>query len=333
MIAPVPAEWSPHRAMWVGFPSHADLWEDDLAPAQAEVAALARALAGPGKERVRLMVSGDEAEDAARLLVDGAAVEVVRGQFGDIWLRDTGPIFVDRDGAFAAECFRFNGWGGKYVLEGDASVAEQIAAASGAPFKPEPFVLEGGAIDNDGLGTVMTTRQCLLNPNRNAGWTEIEAEAALASCLGARAVLWLGDGLRNDHTDGHIDNLARFVAPGVVACPVAWGQADPNAAVYDEAARLLAGMRNARGAALTVVRIASPGLIEGKDGRPAPASHMNFIIANGAVIAPVYEGRASSLALDTLQSLFPERAVIGLPSTALLSGGGSFHCITREEPE
>ena len=319
--------------MWLGFPSHADLWEDDLDPARAEVAELARALAGPGKERVRLMVCGDAAEAAARTLVDGAAVEIVRGAFGDVWLRDTGPIFVECDGGFAAASFRFNGWGGKYVLEGDEGVAEQIAAAAGAPLTPEPFVLEGGAIDNDGLGTVLTTRQCLLNPNRNRGWTEIEAEAALARCLGARAVLWLGDGLMNDHTDGHIDNLARFVAPGVVACPVGWGRSDPNAAVYDEAARLLAGMRNARGGALTVVRIASPGLIEGKDGRPAPASHMNFVIANGAVISPVYEGRASSVALDTLQSLFPERAVIGLPSNALLSGGGSFHCITREEPE
>jgi agmatine deiminase len=333
MIAPVAAEWSPHRAMWLGFPSHAELWEDDLGPAQAEVAALARALAGPGKERVRVMVCGDAAETAARALVDGAAVEIVRGAFGDIWLRDTGPIFVERDGALAAACFRFNGWGGKYVLEGDEQVAEQIAAAAGVPLGPEPYVLEGGAIENDGLGTVLTTRQCLLNPNRNPGWTEIEAEAALTTCLGARAVLWLGQGLLNDHTDGHVDNLARFVAPGVVACPVAWGRADPNAAVYDEAARLLAGMRNARGGALTVVRVASPGLIEGKDANPAPASHMNFVIANGAVIAPVYEGRASSFALDTLQSLFPERAVIGLPSTALLSGGGSFHCITREEPE
>ncbi len=333
MIAPVAAEWSPHRAMWLGFPSHADLWKDELGPAQAEVAALARALAGPGKERVRLMVCGDAAEAAARTLVEGAAVEIVRGAFGDIWLRDTGPIFVDCDGCFAAACFRFNGWGGKYVLEGDEQVAEQIAAAAGAPLNPEPFVLEGGAIDNDGLGTVLTTRQCLLNPNRNPGWTEVEAEAALARCLGARTVLWLGDGLTNDHTDGHVDNLARFVAPGVVACQVAWGPSDPNAAVYDETARLLAGMRNARGAALTVVRIASPGLIEGKGGKPAPASHMNFVIANGAVIGPVYEGRASSLALDTLQSLFPERAVIGLPSNALLSGGGSFHCITREEPE
>jgi len=333
MIAPVPAEWSPHRAMWLGFPSHANLWEDDLEPAQQEVAAVAKALAGPGEERVRLLVCGDAAESAARALLDGEPVEIVRGRFGDVWLRDTGPIFVERDGAFAAEGFRFNGWGGKYVLEGDEGVAEHIAAAAGAPLTSEPFVLEGGAIDHDGLGTVLTTRQCLLNPNRNPGWTEIEAEAAMANSLGARAVLWLSEGIQNDHTDGHVDNLARFVAPGVVACPVAWGASDPNAEIYDEAARLLSGMRNARGGALTVVRVASPGFIEGDGGAPEPASHMNFIIANGAVIAPVYETRASAFALDTLQSLFPERAVIGLSSRALLTGGGSFHCISKEEPE
>ena len=333
MIAPVPAEWSPHRAMWLGFPSHAELWEENLVAAQAETAALARALAGPGKERVRLMVRGDAAEAAARaLLEDVAGIEIVRGLFGDVWLRDTGPIFLDRDGLFTAQAFRFNGWGGKYLLDGDELVAEQIAAAAGAPLITAPCVIEGGALDHDGFGTVLTTRQCLLNPNRNADWSEAEAEAALTANLGARAVLWLGDGLANDHTDGHVDNLARFVAPGVVACPVAWGQSDPNAEVYDDAASRLATMRGARGSALTVARIASPGRIEDEDGTVLPASHMNFIIANGAVIAPVYETRAAAFALDTLQSLFPERTVIGLPSRALLSGGGSFHCISREEP-
>ena len=333
MIAPVPAEWSPHRAMWLGFPSHAELWEENLGAAQAETAALARALAGPGKERVRLMMRGDAAEAAARaLLEDVAGIEIVRGLFGDVWLRDTGPIFLERDGLFTAQAFRFNGWGGKYLLDGDELVAEQIAAAAGAPLYTAPCVIEGGALDHDGFGTVLTTRQCLLNPNRNQGWGEAEAEAALTADLGARTVLWLGDGLANDHTDGHVDNLARFVAPGVVACPVAWGSNDPNAEVYDDAARRLAGMRGARGSALTVARIASPGRIEDEDGAVLPASHMNFIIANGAVVAPVYESRAAAFALDTLQSLFPERTVVGLPSRALLTGGGSFHCISREEP-
>jgi agmatine deiminase len=328
-----PAEWDEHSAMWVGFPSHGELWEDNLEPAQREVADLARALAGPGGERVRLLVCGDEAEQAARALLDGVRhVEFVRGQFGDIWLRDTGPIFVKQTEAQVVGVgFRFNGWGGKYVLDDDDSVAEQLASAAGAPLERHEAVLEGGALDHDGAGTVLTTRQCLLNPNRN-DWSEAEAEAALAAALGARKVLWLGDGLANDHTDGHVDNLARFVAPGVVACPVAWGPDDPNAQVYDETARLLKGMTNARGAPLTVVRIASPGRFE-RDGEVVPASHMNFLIANKAVIMPTYgPGRACELALDALASLFPEREVIGLPSVATLSGGGSFHCITQQEP-
>lgn len=319
--------------MWVGFPSHADLWADDLAPAQAEVAALARALAGPGAERVRLMVCGPAAEAAAHaLLSDVSGVELVQGRFGDVWLRDTGPIFLRRGGALSAAGFRFNGWGGKYMLDGDDGVAAQIAAAAATPLEPNDIVLEGGALDHDGQGVILTTRQCLLNPNRNPDWDEAQAEAALGKALGAKRVLWLGDGLKGDHTDGHVDNLARFVAPGLVACPIAWGSADPNAAVYDDAARRLAGMTDARGAPLQIARIASPGRIETDDGEVVPASHMNFLIANGAVIVPLYEERSGAFALEALRSLFPERTVIGLPSRALLTGGGSFHCISQQEP-
>lgn len=316
--------------MWLGFPSHAELWQEDLDPAQDEVADLARALAGPGEERVRLMVCGDDAEAAARKRLDGVAgVEIVRALFGDIWVRDTGPIFREDGKAIA---FRFNGWGGKYDLEGDDQVAAQIAAAAGAPLAANDFILEGGAVDHDGWGTLLTTRQCLLNPNRNAGWDEAAAEAALTAALGVRKTLWLGDGLRNDHTDGHVDNLARFVAPGVVASPIAWGKADPNAQLYDETARMLAGMTDARGAPLQVMRIPSPGWIDG-DGGPSPASHMNFIIANRAVIVPLYDDeKAGAFAVDAVQSLFPERKAIGLSSRAILTGGGSFHCITQQEP-
>ena len=333
MTLAVPGEWAPHAALWLGFPSHGDLWEDNLEPAQREVAALARALAGPGGERVRLLVAGEGAANAAAALLGGVAgVEIVRGDFGDIWLRDTGPLFVIDGEAVRAAGFRFNGWGGKYVLEGDDTVAQQIAAASGAPLTAHDFVLEGGALDHDGFGTVLTTRQCLLNPNRNPGWDEAKAAEALGAALGARKLLWLGDGLLNDHTDGHVDNLARFVAPGVVACPVAFGRNDPNAHVYDETARALAGMTDVRGAPLQVMRIASPGFIDDGEGRPAPASHMNFIIANGAVICPIYEEQAGAFALEALRSLFPERQVIGLASRAILTGGGSFHCITQQEP-
>jgi agmatine deiminase len=316
--------------MWLGFPSHADLWEENLEPAQAEVAALARALADPGRERVKLMVCGEDALAAAKaLLGDAEGVELVEGRFGDIWLRDTGPIFLS---GVEAAAFRFNGWGGKYVLEGDDEVAGQIASACGADLTVHDFVLEGGAVDHDGQGLVVTTRQCLLNPNRNPGWGEAAAERALEAALGARKVLWLGDGLKGDHTDGHVDNLARFVAPGVVVCPVGYGHDDPNSRAYDAAAEALAGMTDVSGKPLKVVRIPSPGRILDEEGSVVAASHMNFLIANEAVVMPIYDEMASGFALAVLKTLFPSRKVIGLPSRAILTGGGSFHCIAQQEP-
>jgi agmatine deiminase len=316
--------------MWLGFPSHADLWEDNLAPAQAEVEALARALAGPGAEQVRLLVHGEAAMDRAEaLLGDVDGVDLVAARFGDVWVRDTGPIFLGRD---AAAGFAFNGWGGKYDLPGDDTIGDDIAAAAGARLARYPFVLEGGALDHDGEGTVLTTSQCLLHPNRNGAWREADAEAALREALGARKVVWLGNGLLNDHTDGHVDNLARFVAAGVVACPIAFGLDDPNADVYDAAARALAGATDAAGRRLRLARIPSPGRVLGEDGHRVPASHMNFVIANGAVIVPTYDLVAGNLAVQALETVFPDRAVIGLPAKALLSGGGSFHCISQQQP-
>ncbi len=328
----IPAEWSPHRAMWVGWPSHVELWEDKLEAAQAEVEALVRALAGPGRERVKLMVGHDEAVDDARARFDGVAgVEVVPGRFGDIWLRDTGPIFGPA--STAAHAFVFNGWGGKYDFPHDDEVADQIGQAAGVPLTRHDFILEGGALDHDGAGAILTTRQCLLNPNRNPGWTEAAAEAALAASLGARKVVWLGDGLLNDHTDGHVDNLARFVAPGVVAAPVGYGRNDPNHEAYDAAAAAIAAATDADGRPLKVLRIPSPGLVLDDDERPVPASHMNFLIANGAVIVPTYgEETAARLAGEALATVFPDREIVLLPSLAILTGGGSFHCISQQEP-
>jgi agmatine deiminase len=311
----VPAEWEAHKAMWLGFPSHEILWQEYLIPAQAEVAALARVLAEMGDEHVKLMVMGDEAHKAAQsLLGDVERVEIVDGRFGDIWFRDTGPVYVaddpDEDDLHQAKPigFRNNGWGGKYSLPHDDEVAAQISAFDGIEGELQDFILEGGAIDHDGHGTILTTRQC------------------------ARKVIWLGDGMLNDHTDGHVDNLARFVAPGVVACPVAFGRDDPNADVYDATARLLASQTDARGQSLQVVRIPSPGKVTDEDGEIVPASHMNFLIANDCVVVPIYKERPGELAVEALQSLFPERQVVGLSSKAILTGGGSFHCISQQVP-
>ena len=330
----VPAEWSPHKALWLGFPSHGDLWLENLEPARAEVEALARALAGPGGERVRLMAYGDEAvADATRRFAGEAAIEIVPGRFGDIWFRDTGPIFV-RDGAGPrAVGFTVNGWGGKYELPYDEEVGEQIALASNATLDRFDVVLEGGALEHDGAGTVITTRQCVLNPNRNRGWTETQAEDVLTRALGMRKTIWLDDGLENDHTDGHVDNLARFIRPGVVACPQAFGADDPNAEIYDLAADTLAQSSDADGRPLEVVRVPSPGRMEDEDGELIPASHMNFLIANHAVFVPLYANAdAGEAALRVLRAAFPDHKVIGLKSSAILTGGGSFHCISQQEP-
>ena len=316
-------EWAPHEAMWIGFPSAADLWEDDLAPAQAEVAALAAALHADGKGEVIWLVAADDTAAAeARRLAPFASVIVER--FGDIWLRDTGAIVLGTGEARRAQGFRFNGWGDKYDLPGDDSIGERLAAAAKLPFAKSDWVLEGGAIDGDGTGLFLTTEQCLLNPNRNPGFGKDEVEARLMRDLGSIRVIWLGDGLDNDHTDGHVDNLARFVAPGRVAIPEAVPD-DPNAASYADAAEALLD------ADLEVVAIPSPGLIE-VDGEAIPASYMNFVIGNAAVVVPQYGAPNDAAAVEALAELFPDRHVVGLRADHILTGGGSFHCISQQVP-
>ncbi len=319
----VPAEWAPHAAMWLAFPSAADLWLDDLPAAQAEVAALARAMAVDGGERVRLLVMGDAARMAAQsLLADVAGVELINAEFGDIWVRDTGPIFH----AQGCARFGFNGWGGKYDLPFDDRIGDDIATLSGAPTQRHDWVLEGGALDHNGAGVALTTRQCLLNRNRNGAVDEAFYEQRLRDALGITRLVWLGDGLHNDHTDGHVDNLARFITADLVAVPCPSGPDDPHADIY------AAARADVRAAGFQVVEIPSPGRVENAEGDIVPASHMNFIICNRAVIMPTYEDTFGPQALAALTPLFPGRRVIGLPALAILTGGGSFHCITQQEP-
>jgi agmatine deiminase len=189
-------------------------------------------------------------------------------------------------------------------------------------------------VDHDGCGTILATKQTLLNPNRN-GWTAEQAEAALAS-FGTRKVIWVDEGLIGDHTDGHIDNIARFVAPGRVVCQAPAGGNDPNAAILDAIARGLEAAMDAKGRRLEVIRIPGAGLYHNAAGGISPASHMNFVIANAVVVVPVYETATQDKALAALQAVFPDRKVIGVSSRGLLgsgdAGGGSFHCITQEEP-
>jgi agmatine deiminase len=328
----VPAEWSPQKAIWTAWPADPEQWNGDLEAPRRDVAALVRALAP--KNSVRILVNGAEAEESARASL-GDAADIVPAKYGDIWLRDTGPVFArTREGAVALR-FKFNSWGGKFDLPGDDSVGDDIARLARTPMRRFGFVLEGGAIEHDGEGTVLATREVLLNANRNR-WTEEQAEDALRQALGAEKIIWLDAGLKNDHTDGHVDNIARFVGPGHVVCQSPSGADDPNREILDAVARALKRATDARGRKLRVSRIPGPGLMLDGAGEAAPASHMNFVIANGVVVVPVYGTPSAEAAIEALQALFPGRKVIGLPSRGLLGsgdvGGGSFHCITREEP-
>jgi agmatine deiminase len=328
----VPPEWTPQKAIWTAWPADSFQWDGDLETPRRDVAAMVRALALGN--RVRLLVNGAEAEASARASL-GDAAEILPAKYGDIWLRDTGPIFTHTQEGTVALRFRCNGWGGRFDLPDDATVGDDIARVAGTPIRRFGFVLEGGAIEHDGEGTLLTTRATLLNANRN-GWSESQAEDALCNAFGVEKIIWCDAGLKNDHTDGHIDNVARFIAPGCVVCQSPYGADDPNRETLDEVARVLEHATDARGRKLHITRIPSPGLVVDDMGEAAPASHMNFVIANGVVVVPVYGTPGSDMAVEALQALFPTRKVVGLSSRGLLgkgdAGGGSFHCITREEP-
>lgn len=328
----VPAEWAPQKAIWTAWPWDASEWNNDLDAPRRDVVALVRVLAAAN--RVRVLVNGEEAMETARAAI-GDVADLIPAKYGDIWLRDTGPIFARSGNRTLALLFNVNGWGGKYDLADDATVGDRVAELAGAEIRRLDFVLEGGAVDHDGGGTILATRQTLLNANRNA-WSEAAAEAALARAFGTKKVIWIDEGLLGDHTDGHIDNIARFVGPGRVVCQSPSGTDDPNAAILEAIAETLARETDAAGRRLEVIRIPSPGRVMDRAGEVRPANHMNFIIANDVVVVPVYGTATEGVALDALRTVFPNRAVHGVPSYGLLgsggAGGGSFHCITQQEP-
>jgi agmatine deiminase len=320
-----PPEWAPHEWVWIGFPSHAELWEDDLAPARGEVIDFARAVHDGGAgERVILVAADRQAAEAA-VAMAGPGIEVVTQKFGDIWLRDTAPIIVTGEARPTAVDFGFNGWGGKYELEGDGDIGLRLASAARLPVRRGDWILEGGAIDVDGTGLAVTTEQCLLNPNRNPFFSRGDVEARLRADLGIDRVLWLGSGLLKDHTDGHVDNLARFVGEGVIAIPRPEA-GDPNEAVYLDA------KTRATRFGLEVVPLPSPGKVI-RDGEIVPASYMNFYIGNAAVVVPLYGAVNDDAALEAIGALFPGRKAIGFRADHILTGGGSFHCISQQMPK
>lgn len=321
----MPAEWAPHDWTWIGFPTNPAEWPGAFDEARTQIAAFASALHAEGRgEEVRLVAANEGDADAARALV-APGVSIVVQPLGDVWLRDTAPIAVLDGHARALVDFGFNGWGGKYQMAGDEDIGARLAATTGLPTSTQQWVFEGGAVDTDGTGLFVTTEQCLLHPNRNPDLDRGKIETLLAGSLGLSDMLWLGDGLLNDHTDGHVDNLARFVGEGLLALPIATTEDDPNAAIYADA--------RARASAhgVTVVDMPSPGRVM-VDGEAIPASYMNFYVGNAAVIVPIYGQPNDQAALDALAPFFPGRDIVGLRSDAILSGGGSFHCSSQQMP-
>ena len=320
----MPPEWHPQDWIWIGFPHDPVEWPGFLEAAQVQMAQFASAVAESGQQ-VRLLVR-DEANRARAASLVSSKVVLETRRYGDVWLRDTGPLVVlDGAGGRKAMRFGFNGWGGKYLMDGDQEIGAELARDAGLAVEVADWILEGGALDGDGTGLVATTEQCLLNPNRNPHLTRADLEMRLRRDLGYDRVLWLGDGLINDHTDGHVDNLARFVAPNVLAVPRATGADDPNAAIYADA------RARAEAMGVTVREVPSPGRVE-TEGRIEPASYMNFAVTSKLVVVPTYGTPHDAEGVAAIAELFPGRETMGVLADAVLAGGGSFHCSSQQMP-
>lgn len=347
----MPAEWEAHSGCWMAWPERSDNWRWGAKPAQEAFAAVAHAIIDG--EPVTMAVSAAQYEHCRETL--DASVRVVEMSFNDAWMRDIGPSFVvDGSGRRRGVDWRFNAWGGLdgglyFPWDADDAVARKLLELEAAERYRAPLVLEGGSIHVDGEGTVLSTEQCLLNPNRNPGYGRGELERALHHHLGTEKVIWLGEGVVGDETDGHIDNLACFVRPGVVALSWCADPEDPQHAVSVDAERRLLAAVDARGRSLEVVRLPAPGplLISEEEARgvdrvagTAPrqaggrlaGSYVNFYVTNSRVVFPLLDERHDDQAAETLRGCFPEREVVGVPAREILLGGGNIHCITQQVP-
>jgi agmatine deiminase len=324
-----PAEWQPHSACWLAFPAHREWWFEDLEAAQAEFIAFAKVIAR--SEKLELLVRDPENAAIAEQAFSGLPVRLHFLPYGDIWLRDTAPIFVvTQTGELAAQVFDWNGWGNKYLMPNDDLVSRAIAKFLQLPTNHFPLILEGGAIEVDGSGTGLTTRQCL--SDRNPKLSETEISEIICKIYGLKKLLWLDQGLLNDHTDGHIDTIARFVATGRVMYMTADNDSDPNAQVLSDIQQQLSQFSDGAGRKLELISIPSPGLVLDKHGEIMPASYLNFYISNDHVIVPTYGTEFDQPALEAIAPHFPTRQTIGLPAKTILVGGGAFHCITQQQP-
>jgi agmatine deiminase len=339
----MPAEWEPHAATWLAWPHERSDWPGKFAPIPWVYGEVVRHLV-PG-ERVRILVQDAAAERSARRVlarvgVDPGRVDLLRIPTDRSWTRDYCPLFVRRhDGEVAVTDWRFNGWAKYPNFRRDdavgARVARRLRRRAWQPRGPrgERIVLEGGSIDVNGRGTLLTTEECLLSPvqARNPGLDRAELEAVLAAHLGVRKVLWLGRGIAGDDTHGHVDDLARFVGPATVVIAATEDPAHPDHAALAENRTRLERMTDQDGAALRVVSLPMPAPVS-FDGQRLPASYANFYVANGVVLVPTFNDPADRLALGTLAELFPDRRVVGIHAVDLVLGLGTLHCMTQQEP-
>ena len=334
----MPAEWEPHAATWLAWPHNLDTWPDDLKRVQQTWVEMIRTLAVG--ETVDLLVNDASSETEVAVRLGRGGVDTRRVTFHriptvDVWIRDYGPTFITRADQSAALAFvnwRFNAWGMKYPeYVADDTVPLRLNEALGLPAFTPGIVLEGGSIDVNGAGLCLATEECLLNPNRNRGRTRQDIERLLRSALGLQRVLWLPAGMAGDDTDGHIDNLARFVDTDTVVCVVEPDPQDENHRALQENYRCLTSATEPHGRRLRVVPLPQPDPVMAGDDR-LPASYANFYIANGVVLVPLYGGSRDQAALDILAPLFPGRRVAGIDARALILGLGGIHCVTQQQP-
>ena len=329
----MPAEWEPHAATWLSWPHNRDSWPGQFEPVPGIWAELVRVLCEA--EPVHILAGGEAVMEEARRLV-GHLPRVTLHDIptNDAWMRDHGPMFlVGRAGSEPALIhWGYNAWGGKYPpYDQDQQVPRRLAELLAFRRFEPGIILEGGAVDVNGSGSLLTTEQCLLNPNRNPGITRDEVERYLADYCAARHVVWLGGGIVGDDTDGHIDELARFVAQRTVVAAI---EEDPQDANFEPLRDNLARLRAARdeqGRPLEIVPLPMPQPVFFGEHR-LPASYLNFYIANGLVVVPQFGQASDAVALDTLAKLFPGRRIRGLRAVELAWGLGAFHCITQQQP-
>ena len=332
----MPPEWAPHAATWLAWPHKEASWPGKLDRIPPIFAAMARALT-PG-EHVHINVPNAAVGEAARAVLaagraDLEAITLHEIPFDDSWIRDHGPIFLNHSsGEQAVVDWEYNAWGGKYrPYDRDNVVPEAIAAGLNLLLWRPGLVLEGGSIDVDGAGLLLTTESCLLNPNRNPGRTRAEIEAALRDYLGVSRILWLGEGIAGDDTDGHVDDLTRFVAPGVVATVVEERRSDDNYEPLRANLARLRGMTGSSGRPLEIHTLPMPDPVVCA-GQRLPASYANFYIGNRVVLLPQFGCPQDAVAHRTLAALLPGRDVVDIDCRDLIWGLGAFHCLTQQQP-